>query len=47
MSYGKTNKRKKKKEHQISVHKITKPEVIARVALFLASGNASYFAAQQ
>ena len=39
--------RERKKEHQISVHKIAKPEVIARVALFLASDNASYVAGQQ
>jgi NAD(P)-dependent dehydrogenase (short-subunit alcohol dehydrogenase family) len=41
------NQQEKEKKHQISVHKIAKPEVIARVALFLASDNASYVAGQQ
>jgi NAD(P)-dependent dehydrogenase (short-subunit alcohol dehydrogenase family) len=39
--------RERKKEHQISVHKIAKPEVITRVALFLASDKVSYVAGQQ
>ena len=43
----KNQQEKEKKEHQISVHKIGKPEVIARVTLFLASENASYVAGQQ
>ena len=33
---------KEKKEQQIPVHRIGKPEEIAKVALFLASDNASY-----
>ena len=33
---------KEKKERQIPVHRIGKPEEIAKVALFLASDDASY-----
>ena len=35
---------KEKKERQFPVHKIGKPEEIAKVALFLASNDASYVA---
>jgi glucose 1-dehydrogenase len=35
-------KKKEKKEQQIPVHRIGKPEEIAKVALFLASDDASY-----
>ena len=35
---------KEKKERQIPVHRIGKPEEIAKVALFLASNDASYVA---
>ena len=35
---------KEKKERQIPVHRIRKPEEIAKVALFLASDDASYIA---
>ena len=34
--------KKEKKEQQISVHRIGKPEEIAKVALFLVSDDASY-----
>jgi glucose 1-dehydrogenase len=34
--------KKEKKEQQIAVHRIGKPEEIAKVALFLASDDASY-----
>jgi glucose 1-dehydrogenase len=37
-------KEKEKKEQQIPVHRIGKPEEIAKVALFLASDDASYIA---
>ena len=37
-------KEKEKKERQIPVHRIGKPEEIAKVALFLASDDASYIA---
>ena len=43
----KNKQEKEKKEQQISEDKIGKPGVIARVALFLASHNASNFAGQQ
>jgi glucose 1-dehydrogenase len=36
--------KKEKKEQRIPVHKIGQPEEIAKVALFLASGDASYIA---
>jgi glucose 1-dehydrogenase len=36
--------KKQKKEQQISVHRIGQPEEIAKVALFLASNDASYVA---
>ena len=35
---------KEKKERQIPVHRIGKPEEIAKVALFLASDDAGYVA---
>ena len=37
-------KEKEKKEQEIPVHSIGQPEVIAKVALFLASGDANYIA---
>src|SRR5918912_715005 len=37
-------KEKEKKEQEIPVHRIGQPEEIAKVALFLASGDASYVA---
>ena len=37
-------KKKQKKEQQIPVHRIGQPEEIAKVALFLASNDASYVA---
>jgi glucose 1-dehydrogenase len=38
------NKEEKEKKRQIPVHRIGKPEEIAKVALFLASDDAIYFA---